>query len=98
VKTTNLVRRALFTTALVVAPASLALLAGCGGYVTVDGYDAAYVEAPVNIETYPQYRFADGYAYEVNGVYYHQHEGRWVRYREAPRGMTRVEVRGEVRR
>ncbi len=91
VKTSYLVRSVLTTTALAAIPA-------CVGYATVDGYDGEYVAAPVGIETYPQYRFADGYAYNVNGVYYHQHEGRWVRYREAPRGMVRVEVRGGERR
>lgn len=90
-KTTNLLRRALFTTALVAVPLSSAFLAGCAGTMTVDGYDGAYVDAPVNIETYPQYRFADGYAYEVNGTYYHQHQGRWVRYNRAPEGMVRVQ-------
>jgi hypothetical protein len=91
VKTTNRFRRALFTAALLAAPASVALLSGCAGTLTVDGYDGAYVDAPANIETYPQYRFADGYAYEVNGVYYHQHAGRWVRYNRAPEGMVRVQ-------
>jgi hypothetical protein len=91
VKTTNIIRRALFTTALAAVPASFALLSGCAGYMTVDGYDGTYVDAPANIETYPQYRFADGYAYEVNGTYYHQHGGQWVRYRSAPQGMVRVE-------
>ena len=78
-KTTNILRRALFTTALAAVPASFALLSGCAGYMTVDGYDGTYVDAPANIETYPQYRFADGYAYEGNGTYYHQHGGQWVR-------------------
>jgi hypothetical protein len=98
VKTTNRLRNTLFATALLAAPASLVLLSSCAGYMTVDGYDGTYVDAPANVETYPQYRFADGYAYEVNGVYYHQHEGRWVRYRSAPQGMVRVnaQVRGDV--
>ena len=60
-------------------------LAGCGGFITVDGYEAAYVDAPPpGIEAYPRYEFRDGYLYDVNGRYYHQHGGRWANYRSAP--------------
>ncbi len=60
-------------------------LVGCGGFVTVDGYDAAYVDAPpVGIEAYPSYEFGDGVVYDVHGRYYHNHGGRWVAYRSPP--------------
>jgi hypothetical protein len=68
--------------------------AACGGgYADVDGYDAVYVDGPpaVNIDTYPRYRFRDGYVYDVNGHYYHQHGGRWVSYRALPREAVREE-------
>jgi hypothetical protein len=74
---------------------------GCGGgYVAVDGYDAAYVDAPVGIEAYPRYSFQDGYVYDVNGRFYHQHSGRWVAYRSAPPEVlrARAEGRGRVER
>jgi hypothetical protein len=88
------VRSALVTAALLAATSSAILVSACAGYATVDGYDAEYVDnAPANVEVYPQYRFADGYVYDVHGRYYHQHEGRWVAYRSAPRGMVRVERR-----
>jgi hypothetical protein len=87
--------------ALAFAPAlALALPACAGGYVDVDGSDAAYVEtAPVGIEAYPRYAFGDGYVYNVNGRYYHRHEGRWVVYRHAPAGMAHVrDERGRAER
>ena len=65
-------------------------LAGCGGYIMTDGYEAEYVAPPVGIEVYPRYTFADGYVYDVNGRYYHRHGDRWVAYRHAPAGMRRV--------
>jgi hypothetical protein len=76
------------------APA-LALM-GCGGFVTVDGYDAAYVDTPPPGEAYPRYAFQDGYVYDVNGRYYHNHGGRWVAYRNPPPEVAhaRAEVRG----
>jgi hypothetical protein len=58
-------------------------------FATVDGYEAEYVDAPVNIETYPRYEFQDGYVYNVNGRYYHNHGGRWVAYRHEPPGIHR---------
>ncbi|HEY3820387.1 MAG TPA: hypothetical protein VGL81_24650 [Polyangiaceae bacterium] len=62
------------------------VLAGCGGgFVAVDGYDATYVDAPAGIETYPAYEFNDGVVYDVHGRWYHNHGGRWVAYRGAPR-------------
>ena len=80
-------------------PAAI-VLAGCGGYLTVDGYDAAYVDVPPpGIEVYPRYAVGDGYVYDVNGAYYHQHGERWVRYRSAPREVVRGrEVRGPAER
>jgi hypothetical protein len=66
-------------------PALALALAGCGaGYVGVDGYDAAYVDAPVGVEAYPAYEFNDGVVYDVNGRWYHNHGGRWVSYRRPP--------------
>jgi hypothetical protein len=65
------------------APA-LALVGCGGGFVAVDGYDAAYVDAPVGIEAYPAYEFNDGVVYDVNGRWYHNHGGRWVSYRSPP--------------
>ena len=78
--------------ARVIALASVpaAALVGCGGYLTVDGYDAAYVDVPPpGIEVYPRYAVGDGYVYDVDGAYYHQHGQRWVRYRNAPREVVR---------
>jgi hypothetical protein len=72
-------------------------LAGCGGYLTVDGYDAAYVDAPPDVEAYPSYAFQDGYVYDVNGRYYHNHGGRWVAYREAPPEVARERAAGRIR-
>lgn len=83
--------------AVAFAPALALGLAGCaGGYIDVDGYDAAYVEAaPVGIETYPRYAFRDGYVYDVNGRFYHQHNGRWVTYRTAPPEVARARAEHE---
>src|SRR5262245_32518041 len=73
-------------------------LVACGGWVTVDGYDAAYVDvAPVNIEASPHYTYEGGEVYVVNGAYYHRGgDGRWVRFRSRPRETAaRVDVRRE---
>ena len=77
--------------ALACLPAlGLALPSCAGGYMEVDGGEAAYVEAPpVGIEMYPRYAYADGYVYDVNGRFYHRHDGRWVVYRHAPAGLDR---------
>ncbi|HTB75898.1 MAG TPA: hypothetical protein VK762_21765 [Polyangiaceae bacterium] len=82
--------------AALVLPASFAL--GCAGYATVDGYDAEYVDPPppAVVET-PSYRVSDGYIYEANGHYYHQHAGRWVTYRRLPHEAVRVNVRARAR-
>jgi hypothetical protein len=54
-------------------------------FATVDGYDAENVDgSPVNVASYPRYAFRDGYVYDVNGRWYHQHGNRWVVYRQAP--------------
>lgn len=71
------------------AAGSLLVLAscviGCAAHLTeVDGYEAEYVDAPPNIETYPRYEFRDGYAYNVNGRWYHRHGPQWVRYSRPP--------------
>jgi hypothetical protein len=78
--------------ASVFGPALALALAACGtGYVGVDGYDAAYVQAPPpGIDAYPRYSFRDGYVYDVNGRYYHQHEGRWVAFRHEPPEVARA--------
>jgi hypothetical protein len=69
----------------IVSSVAVALAAGCAGYASVDGYDAAYIDnPPAGIEYYPRYAFHDGYVYDVRGHYYHQHDGRWVVYRNAP--------------
>jgi len=62
----------------------------CGAYVTADGYDAVYVDAPIGIEAYPRYAWGDGYVYDVDGRYYHRHEGRWVEFRHAPPAVARA--------
>src|SRR5579859_273279 len=77
--------------------ASLLIIAasgtGCAAGLAVDGYDAEYVEPPADIEVYPRYEIRDGYAYYVNGRWYHRHEGRWVRYRRSPDELERRRVR-----
>lgn len=71
-------------------PALAFALVGCGaGYVDVDGYEGAYVEAPVGVEAYPAYEFNDGVVYDVHGRWYHNHNGRWVTYRNEPRHGAR---------
>jgi hypothetical protein len=58
----------------------------------VDGYDAVYIddsEVPVSIETYPRYAYYDGYAYYVDGRWYHRHRDHWVYYRQSPRELVR---------
>jgi hypothetical protein len=77
--------------AIVIALLPLGGVVGCAAHFEeVDGYDATYVESPPpNIEVYPRYEVADGYAYEVNGRYYHRHGDRWVVYRSAPREVYR---------
>jgi hypothetical protein len=72
-------------------------LVGCGGYLAVDGYDAAYVDAPVDVEAYPSYAFNDGYVYDVDGRYYHNHGGRWVAYRSEPPEVARERAAGRMR-
>ena len=82
--------------AALVLPACFA--AGCAGYATVDGYDAQYVDPPPPaVVEAPAYRVNDGYIYESNGRYYHQHAGRWVTYRRLPREAVRVNVRARAR-
>jgi hypothetical protein len=46
------------------------------------------------------YVAVDGYDYDVNGRFYHQHSGRWVAYRSAPPEVlrARAEGRGRVER
>jgi hypothetical protein len=67
----------------------LVLAIACTGYADVDGYPATYVDnPPVGIETYPRYSFHDGYVYDVGGRYYHQHNGHWAVYRDAPREIA----------
>jgi hypothetical protein len=83
--------------AALVIPASVAM--GCAGYATVDGYDATYVDAPpAAVVAEPTYRVNDGYVYEANGHYYHQHAGRWVAYRSLPHEAVRVHAEGRALR
>ena len=70
-----------------VAGVLLLLAAGCAGYITVDGYEAAYVDAPADYQRYPRYEHNGVAVYEVNGRYYRQYGGRWVAYRERPREL-----------
>lgn len=73
------------------------LATGCTAYADVDGYPAAYVDSPpIGIETYPRYAFHDGYVYDVRGRYYHQHNGHWAVYREAPREITHEHPEGRA--
>jgi hypothetical protein len=64
-------------------------LAGCAGYVDVGGYDAEYAPVPVGVEAYPAYVYRGATVYDVDGRYYARHEGRWVRYRNAPPEVAR---------
>jgi hypothetical protein len=81
--------------AVLVIPAGIAM--GCTGYATVDGYDAMYVDPPPPaLVAEPTYRVNDGYVYEGNGRYYHQHQGRWVAYRSLPREAVRVRPEGRA--
>ena len=65
------------------------VMTGCAAqFESVDGEDAMYVDAPpANVEAYPRYEVTDGFVYNVNGRYYHQHGNRWVVYRGAPRAV-----------
>jgi hypothetical protein len=80
--------------------------AGCAATVSgetatsVDGYDAVYVDdaaVPASIEAYPHYYYGDGYAYYVNGRWYHRHGNRWVTYRHAPPELERQRVHSRER-
>jgi hypothetical protein len=77
------------------AGALLLVAAGCSGYFTVDGYDAAYASAPAGYERSPRYMHHGADVYEVQGRYYRQYNNRWVVYRERPRELER---RAEERR
>ena len=61
--------------------------AACAASLSVDGYEASYVERPAEIERYPHYAYRGTTVYEINGRYYREHEGRWVVYRERPRDL-----------
>jgi hypothetical protein len=78
----------------VVLPAAL-LLSACidagpgysNGYehVNVDGsYAHAEVLPPVGYYCYPHWFERDGYVYNVNGLYYKDHDGNWSIMRGAP--------------
>lgn len=90
------IRRSLTPLCALLLPACFAV--GCAGYATVDGYDATYVDPPppVVVES-PTYRVNDGFVYESNGRYYHQHAGRWVTYRSLPHEAVRVNARVNTR-
>ena len=65
--------------------AAVASTIACSGYTEIDGYQARYVQQPPpGVEYFPRYPFHDGYVYDVQGRYYHDHNGRWAVYRTAP--------------
>jgi hypothetical protein len=61
--------------------------AACAASLTVDGYDAVYIDRPADIERYPHYAYRGAVVYEVGGRYYREHNGRWIVYRERPRDL-----------
>jgi hypothetical protein len=63
-------------------------LPACGaGYV--DSYDAEYASPPVGYNSYPTYAYRGAPVYDVDGRYYAQRNGRWMRYRHAPPEVER---------
>lgn len=60
---------------------------GCA--VTIDGYDADYVEQPAFIERYPRINYRGATVYEINGRYYRRYGHRWVVYRRNPSDLRR---------
>jgi hypothetical protein len=57
---------------------------------TSDDDGVVYVDAaPVNIETYPHYAYDGGYAYYVDGRWYHQGPRGWGYYRQEPPALQR---------
>lgn len=89
--------RLMRTVPSIIGVAALALALGCGGYVAVEGYDADYVDAPAGIEAYPHYVYNGEYVYDVDGRFYRNHGGRWVRYRHAPPEVARWHEQGRGR-
>ena len=63
--------------------------AGCAATVTVDGYEARYVDAPVEYHRYPRYEYRGATVYEIDGRYYREYNRRWVVYHERPRELRR---------
>jgi hypothetical protein len=60
---------------------------GCAGYLTIDGNEAVYADAPADYERAPVYEHNGVRVYEVRGRYYRQYNGRWVYYRHRPRDL-----------
>ena len=72
---------------LFVAPLLISI-AGCGAWLTVDGFEAERVQAPADIERGTRYSYHGTTVYEgADHRYYRQHEGGWVRYRERPHDL-----------
>jgi hypothetical protein len=86
------------TTLLSVAGLLLLLATGCAGYLTVDGYEAEYADAPANYERAPVYEHNGARVYEVHGRYYREYKGRWVYYRHKPRDLREWRREGHERR
>lgn len=73
----------------------LLLATGCAGYITIDGYEAVYADAPAGYDRHPVYEHNGVRVYEVGGRYYREYQGRWVYYRHRPRDLR--EMRRERR-
>jgi len=57
---------------------------------TSDDDGVVYVDAaPVNIELYPHYEYNGGYAYYVDGRWYHRGPRGWGYYRQEPPALQR---------
>jgi hypothetical protein len=65
-------------------------VSGCGaGYADTYGYESDYVAPPVGVASYPSYTYRGAPVYDVDGRYYAQRDGRWMRYRHAPPEVER---------
>jgi hypothetical protein len=90
-----------------VAVVAVAMQGGCAAHVYADpgvaspepeGDDAivSVETVPPNIEVYPHYYYGDGYAYYVDGRWYHRGPHGWGYYRQEPVALQRQ--RGYVQR
>lgn len=73
---------------IAVAPV-LVSIAGCGGWLNVEGLDAEEVAPPPAIESGTRYTYHNNVVvYEGSDhQYYRQYNGKWVRYRERPKDL-----------